>query len=384
MKKNNIIKIISMAMLVIATVSSAVACSGTTDTKNTESSVQSSVQESFVDTESSIQSEASQESSDDTSNSESLEAEENSEIPEISDPTPDATGQTVNGIFIYNNAAFELFYGSESMAKNYADTISNIKNSLDDDITVYNVLVPTHVGVGLPDKFSDISNSQEDYLNTICNSYSADVISVNVFDTIMHHRDEYLYFNTDHHWTAKSAYYAYADFADKAGIEAIPLESMEKNEITDYFGSFTNNDEVAAYLTIPDTVVYYKTDADIECMQYDKNAENPYETLLLHEYATGINSYGVFLGGDNPLMVAKNSDGNGKKIAVIKESYGNAFAPFIAFTYSETHIIDSRYFKADLKQYLKDNEITDVIFINNSMASATSTRCDELAALVKS
>ena len=117
---------------------------------------------------------------------------------------------------------------------------------------------------------------------------------------------------------------------------------------------------------------------------YDEDAENPVDTMLIHDYAEGVNAYGVFLGGDNPLMVAKNEKGNGQKIAVIKESYGNAFAPFIAYTYSETHIIDFRYFNCDLKQYLKDNDITQVIFINNSMASATGARCDELAALVKS
>lgn len=377
MKKNNIIKILTISVLVTV-VSSFAGCSenNNTSSDNTESSVPSSAA-SKTDENSEISAENSME----------VSIQENSEsnsVPELSDPTPEADGETINGIFVYNNAAFELFYGDEDMAKNYADTISGIKKSLGDDIKVYNVLVPTHIGVGLPDKFSDISNSQEDYLNTICNSYSDDIISVNAFDTLMRHRNEYLYFNTDHHWTALAAYYAYTDFTDKAGIDAIPLESMEKNEITDYFGSLTNDDEIAAYLTIPDTVVYYKTDADIECMQYDENAENPTETMLLHEYAEGVNSYGVFLGGDNALTVAKNENGNGKKIAVVKESYGNAFAPFIAFTYSETHIIDFRYFNADLKQYLKDNEITDVIFINNSMASATSIRCDELASLVKS
>ena len=81
-------------------------------------------------------------------------------------------------------------------------------------------------------------------------------------------------------------------------------------------------------------------------------------------------------------MVCKNKDGNGKKVAVLKESYGNAFSPLIALTYSETHMIDFRYIEFDFLKYIKDNDIDTVIIINNTMASATGMRCDELRALV--
>ncbi len=380
MKRNNTTKIIAVAILISISAYSLCACSNNTKSTD-ETSFQSSINSSADESQSSEISKAPESSLQNENSKEESKADNS--IPNLPDPTPSAEGEMVNGLFIYNNAAFELFYGSENMAKNYANTISNLKKALGDDITVYNIIVPTHIGIGLPERFSDISNSQEDYLNTISNSYSADIVSVNTFNTLMHHRDEYLYFNTDHHWTALAAYYAYSDFAKAAGIDAIPLESMEKNEITNYTGSLASIADIDCLYNNPDTVVYYKTDADIDCTLYDGNAENPSDTMLLHEYAEGVNAYGVFLGGDNDLMIAKNPDGNGQKIAVIKESYGNAFAPYIAYTYGETHIIDFRYFNVDLKQYLKDNGITQVIFINNAMASATDVRCEELAELVK-
>ena len=376
MKKGNLVKFISTALLVACTVSVFSACNSESkpeSSKNPESSVSSTV------------SDVSENLPDESSEERSVVSEtntDNTSIPEIPDLTPESSGETVNGIFIYNNAAFELFYGDEDMAKNYSDTISNIKKALGDDIKVYNVLVPTHVGVGLPDKFKDLCSSQKDYLNTICSSYSADIIGVNAFDTLMHHRNEYLYFNTDHHWTALAAYYAYTDYAKAAGIDAIPLSDMKENKIDGFTGSLQYDTGVDTLAD--DYVTYYTVDNDIEATQYDENAENPVETMLIHDYAEGSNAYGVFLGGDIPLMVTKNEKGNGQKIAVIKESYGNAFAPFISYTYSETHIIDFRYFDCELKQYLKDNGINQVIFINNSMASATGTRCDELAELIKS
>ena len=298
-------------------------------------------------------------------------------IPEISDPTPESEGEYGDGgIFIYNNVAYELFYGGQEAAKEYADTISFVKKQLGDKFTVYNVVVPTHVGVDLPDKFKDLCNPQDTYLDTIVKSYTADVKGVNAFNKIVHHRNEYLYFNSDHHWTALGAYYAYRTFAKAAGITPVDIKSLKSDSIKGYTGSFayfSGRDDLKE-----DTVTYYYPDYEVDCTKYDEKGENPEDYPLLHTYASGSNSYGVFLGGDVPVMVTKNKNGNGKKIAVLKESYGNAFSPFIAYSYSEAHLIDFRYAEIDLKSYLEKNGITDVIIINNSMASATSARLEEL------
>lgn len=308
--------------------------------------------------------------------------DENKPLPEISDPTPDNEGEYSNGVFIYNNVAYEPFYGETAAAKAYAETISYVKNKLGNNIKLYNVVAPTHTGVDLPDKFKNLFSSQEDYLNTIVNSYTADVIGVNAYNKIAHHRNEYLYFNSDHHWTALGAYYAYRSFTSAAGIKPVELSDLKSDTIEDYIGSFeyfSGRDDLKT-----DYVTYYYPDYDIDCLCYDEYCNNPEDYMLLHTYASGSNSYGVFLGGDQPIIVAQNPNGNGKKIAVLKESYGNAFSPFICYTYSETHIIDFRYAQIDLKKYLQDHEITDVIIINNSMASATEARLDDLKAIVDS
>lgn len=389
MKKNNKMKIIALSLMAVLSIGSFSACSTQDENNSNGASPDISVSDSDSntnDTEESKEDNKSTENNSQTDNKNSStqndDDKENGEIPVLSDPTPDEMGETINGILVYNRVAYELFGGGESLAQDYAKAISDIKNHFGDGIKVYNVVVPTHCGVTLPEKFSDRVSSQEDYLNTICSSYSADVIGVNAYDTIMHHRDEYLYFNTDHHWTGLAAYYAYRDFCKAAGVEAISLDDMERNKIEDYYGSLANDIEDSSLLD-EDYVEYFTVNYDIDTTLYDSNAEDPQDYMLIHSYAEGVNSYGVFLGGDQPLMVTKNKNGNGKKIAVIKESYGNAFAPFIAYTYSEAHIMDFRDIDFDLKQYLIDNEIDEVIFVNNAMASATPERVEELEALAQ-
>ncbi len=71
-----------------------------------------------------------------------------------------------------------------------------------------------------------------------------------------------------------------------------------------------------------------------------------------------------------------------KKVVVIKESYGNAFAPLLTQNYSEVYVIDPRYFNGNLNDFIKEHEIKDVIFINNMVAVGSQSRVDELKKLL--
>lgn len=376
-----------LAVLLSCTLLACTACSNggqkkdTSVTENSSISSEASLQESDP-SDNSTDNNSEEESKNDTADP--TDAKEQGDLPALSDDDGSDVGGFYNdsGIMIYNRTAYEMFYGNEDLAKDYAQAMSRIKNALGDDIKVYNVLVPTHCGVTLPERFYDeygISD-QKQYIDTIISNYTADIIGVNTYDTIAHHRDEYLYFNTDHHWTGLGAYYAYKAFCKAAGIDYLRLSELEEGTIDGYYGSLTNY--IDESLVNEDTVHYFTKDADTSTSVFDADGTNEQETRLFHTYAEGSNAYGVFLGGDSPLMVCKNNDGNGKKVAVVKESYGNAFCPYIALTYSETHMIDFRYIELDFQQYLKDNEIDEVIFINNAMASATGPRVDELNALV--
>ena len=319
-----------------------------------------------------------EESSEEASKS-NIPEEESGPIPEISDPTPDSDGETVNGIFIYDNKSYEMFYGYKDLAEEYSKAISTVKKDLGSGIKVYNVLVPTHVAIDLPSKFDDMCSDQNEYINDIINAYTEDITPVSTYNKLKHHCNEYLYFNTDHHWTALGAYYAYQEFARVAGIDAVQLSDLKEGRIEGYQGSLA---AISGVETLKDDyVTYYTSDKDIDTTLYDGDGTNPRDYSLIHSYAEGANAYGVFLGGDTPILTTKNKQGNGKKIAVIKESYGNAFSPFIAYTYSEAHFIDFRYVSINLKSYLEQNGIDEVIFINNTMATATPARCEEMIGL---
>ena len=388
--RNSTKKLIVMSLLVSGAIGIFSSCSGSgTQNSAAGSSSEGSEAQSSASTsdnsESSEKAEISEESSKEESKSDDPDDEkEKGELPAINDPDPSDFGFIDGGILIYQKTAYEQFFGYDGIAKEYAETISDLKKSLGDDVNVYNVVVPTHCGVTLPERFEDKYGftNQKQYIDTIKSSYTADVIPVDAYDILTHHRDEYLYFNTDHHWTARGAYYAYKQFCKTAGVDYIKLSDMEENKIEGYYGSLTAYADSSNMQE--DTVYYYVKDVDTTTTLYNADGTGGEGTTLIHGYASGPYAYGVFLGGDQAFMVCKNNDGNGKKVAVVKESYGNAFCPFIAFTYSETHMIDFRYSEFDFVKYVKDNGITDVIFVNNTMASATPANISALKTLAPS
>ena len=64
-------------------------------------------------------------------------------------------------------------------------------------------------------------------------------------------------------------------------------------------------------------------------------------------------------------MIDNPNISDGTSCVLIKESYGNAFAPFLTDHYDKVYIVDYRYYKDDLTAFVKENNVTDVILLNN-------------------
>ena len=89
------------------------------------------------------------------------------------------------------------------------------------------------------------------------------------------------------------------------------------------------------------------------------------------------------MGGDIPLATIKTENTNGKKIIVFKESYGNAFIPFIVPHYEYVYVADIRSFPYNSVDFIKNNGIGEVLFINNIMASNTDARVANIYMLME-
>lgn len=300
---------------------------------------------------------------------------EQPEIPEEpEEPDDGVAGETIAGIFVYKGMGFELLGRTDSAEAYYASTVNKYRDALPDSVKVYNMVVPKHAEFSLPKKYASLTASAKDCIDNIYSQINDKVIKVDAYSVLKEHKDEYIYFNTDHHWTGLGAYYAYTAFCDAAGLTAFDYADYTKHKIEDFLGTLYTSTMDNEMKNHPDYVEWCEIPVESTSYQYDKksNLQSYTEVPVMASYASGTYSYGVYLHGDFPLTIVKTNVNNGRKCAIIKESYGNALSTYIAANFEETYIVDERYFPGNIVDLVNECGITDLLIINNVSAANTN------------
>ncbi len=321
------------------------------------------------------------------------------ELPTPSDPapgTPDRpvsggeTGEQVGGFYVSGDTAYELYAFNDAGARRYAALVNRAAEALTGQATVYDIIVPLHYSVALGADVQD-AMGLPDGAKTIRYIYSGlsdRVQSVDAHSTLMAHRDEYIYFRTDHHWTATGAYYAYEAYCKEAGITPTALAAYEKLSFGGFLGTlYSKTGQPAALGDRPDTVEAYvpRGTNSMVTHQVDGTTVDWYSIVNRKTdtwYTAAASKYNCFIAGDHPLIEIHNEnitpDRKGTSVLLVKESFGNAFAPFLVDSYEYVYILDYRYYDGTLSDIVTAKGIRDVVFLNNIVATTASARLDEL------
>jgi hypothetical protein len=297
------------------------------------------------------------------------EPEEETEETAYAEITSDGELKDYGGVVVLDNAAYELYSYEEGLAEDYAGAVNSAAEALDGSADVYNIVIPLSTGITFPDDRRDEINSsdEEASLNKIYAKMQENVHEVNIYDTLMKHRAEYLYFRTDHHWTALGAYYAYERFCAAKGIEPEAIEDYETVEYDDFIGSFYKDTEDEVLAENPDSILAYYPNCEHQMTVTPAEGDDfTWKTIGNVENSQSRFKYATFIGGDNPFSVIENYDvTDGSACIVVKESFGNAFVPFLIDHYQYIYVVDYRYWSGTLSELVKETGATDVIMINN-------------------
>lgn len=177
------------------------------------------------------------------------------------------------------------------------------------------------------------------------------------------HKDEAIYYRTDHHWTTLGAYYAYAALMEGMGRTPKALSEFDPTVVSDEFFGTTFSSSGVRWLE-PDSIEFYVPQSAATVTNYfDDNptAGQLYDMSKLQEK----DKYAAFLGGNKPLTVVKSNvaPADAPKLMLIRDSYADSLAPFLCYHFSEIHLVDPRYYKTSMAQYVKDNAIDEVLVL---------------------
>ncbi len=279
-----------------------------------------------------------------------------------------------NGLFIYGDAVYTKPWYIESNTYDYAKVMAYYKK-LFPNSRVNVCIAPTSSIVIDNDTINSQLEDQEAIFKRTAEIMAdkdalggQEINFVNMYYELFAHRNEYVYFKSDHHWTQLGAYYGYRAFAESVGLVPVELSDFNKVIITEtYNGSmydYTKDERVKTFL---DTVEAYMSKKTLTMTVTDKKGN---ESVYNEAIMTWIKGYTAFLCSDNPFTVINVPENpQDKTILVFKDSYGNAMIPFLAEHYGTIMVVDTRYTGMNVYEMFGDQDIDDILFINNLEAA---------------
>ncbi len=293
-------------------------------------------------------------------------------ITSVNQNTDNATADFLtNGMFIYGDGVYTPAYYAESSAKFYAQTMAYYKSLFGKDVRVNVVMTPvSSMVIDSPEVKNRISD-QGEIQDKVAALMDKSVNFVDVYSEMYAHRDEYLFFRSDHHWTARGAYYAYRAFAESVGLTPAELKDFDYSVLNEnYHGTMYTFTKDSRVKNFTDTIEAWATKKPLTMtVTTSKGATNVYTDCVLPGYA----NYISFIAGDNPYTVINVPENpQDKNILVLKDSFGNAFVPYLCEHYGNIIVVDVRYTDMNVYEHLKDYGLTDIVFVNNVQAALST------------
>ena len=308
----------------------------------------------------------------------------------VFNPTDDGKGENFEGMYLNGDTAYQLYFFNQQNSDSYIALINKFARSVKGKATVYDMIVPLHYQIALSKETINKYNASDcgEAISYMYSNLDDSVVAVYTLPQLISHNNEYLYFRTDHHWTARGAYYAYVAFCQAKGITPTSLEDYQRLQFNGFLGTFyANAKQPTSMRNNPDYVEAFVPMGVNEEKVYDSNGNKIAEYAIVYTKADKYDAgkkYTAFIGGDQPLIEIHNPKINdGSSIVVIKESYGNAFVPFLVDSYEHVYIIDYRYWSGHLADFVTDKGIDDVLFLNVVNNTSTPDRLNELNGIIK-
>jgi len=282
-----------------------------------------------------------------------------------------AAGQReVNGVYLSKDGylidAFSS-YDQQNYERNLASLAAwSSKVHAVSGLDVKVMLVPTAAEI-LTDKLpAHAPHASQAAMISQARAAGLDVVDVE--PTMREHAAEYIYYRTDHHFTSLGAYYCYAAWCAATGRQAVAVDRWQTEELCTSFQG-TSWAKVNFRWAASDTITaYYLQDA--HHVVYNGGTYTA-ESIYERRYLEGKDQYATFFNSNQAQTVI---DGSGQgRLLIIKDSYANTFGQFVIDGFEQTHLLDMRFFKGSVSEYIKDNGITEVLVLYGIANLASDT-----------
>ena len=230
------------------------------------------------------------------------------------------------------------------------------------------MVVPNAVEI-LKDKLPPLApdSKEGEYLEYIADALPAGTW-FDAADILNQHKEEEIYYRTDHHWKTLGAYYTYEAWAKSVGLSPLKKEEYEVETVTNNFLG-TIEAKVGTQVQADSIQIFRPKEEEKYTISYNRSEEKKTE-LYDWSYLETKDQYSIFFGGNQPLVEDKIDNGSARRLLVIKDSYAHCFLPFTFHDFSQVDFVDLRYFNESLREYREKGNYTDILFLYNASGFA--------------
>lgn len=296
---------------------------------------------------------------------------------------------TLGAVIQIGDSAYTFTGFSQYYSDAYAANITKAADLLEGKCRVFNLLVLHGTTLMLPREYREEIGCapEEDILDYVNSKLGDNVYAVDTYDPLLWHNDEYIYFRTDHHWTALGAWYAYEEWAKMAGFEPVGLENYQEVVLEPFYGSLYYQANQSHSL-LADTVYAYEPPGDVHLYLETDNRDSLTYRGFEQDVVTrviGGDKYMCFLAGDYPLCTfVNNSITDGSACLLVKNSNGNPFAYYLTQHYQYVYVMDYRkYWHRTLTEFVDYYGVEDVLFCLSSGQAQSAGGNELLGGLIR-
>jgi len=253
---------------------------------------------------------------------------------------------------------------SEIVSRNIK-AINNF-NEKHKDIKEYMLIAPNAVSI-LSEKLPPYAPvvSQKLVMDNFAKTLNKGINYIDVYNTLDKHDKEYIYYKTDHHWTTLGAYYSFLEAAKAMDLEVKKDYYNVERVSNDFYGTLYSKSGYE--VKTPDYIdVYLPKDENdeyvVNYVEEQKKSASFYDSEKLETK----DKYGVFLGGNHPVVKIKTTSKEDRKLLIFKDSYANSFVPFLTQYFSDIIMVDPRYYYDDIEKLIEEEGISDILYLYNA------------------
>ncbi|MBQ5574897.1 MAG: hypothetical protein IIT37_02490 [Bacteroidales bacterium] len=303
--------------------------------------------------------------------------------PKQSAPKTDTTGaaysKTSSGVMLVgkepNVRAMLLFGCSAAYVKKFTDAV-NLYHETFPDVNIWVMPIPIAIAFYCPEEAKKLDWPQKPCLDAVQKNLAEGVHFVDIYPTLMEHKDEAIYLRTDHHWSPLGGFYASEVFAKDAGLTFPSIEEGYTTKVVHGFvGTMYGYSKSLSVKRSPEDFIYYYPNTNFTTYVTGYELDEDFKITKMHaeckrayfaKFKDGSSgAYCTFMGSDKQITRVVTSANNGRRIIILKDSFGNTIPSCLFYAFEEVHVIDYRYFTLNMKKYVADHKITDILFANN-------------------